>query len=180
MSEQWAKTESPRYSVSTEGRIRNDMTGHVLKPCKVATGYLQVDLASRRHSVHVLVATAFCKKKSAGLVVNHKNGIRDDPRAENLEWVTPSENVKDGYRRGRVNPCYGKFSASHPTSRSVVSTCMHTGAVRRYESAMDAVREGFDSSCISRCCHGQNAHHKGHYWQFGTEHGVTWGEEKAA
>jgi hypothetical protein len=180
MSEQWACTEVPWYSVSSEGRVRNDKTGLILAPWMVKAGYLQIGLADKRFTVHALVAKAFCERESKGLVVNHRNGIRDDNRAENLEWVTPSENVKDGYRRGRVNPCQGKFSAEHPTSVPVISTCMSSGIETRYESAMDAVREGFDSSCISRCCHGQNAYHKGRYWRFGTEHGVKWADEAKA
>lgn len=34
-----------------------------------------------------------------GHQVNHRNACRDDNRAENLEWVTLPENVKDGWRR---------------------------------------------------------------------------------
>jgi hypothetical protein len=32
--------------------------------------------------------------------VNHKNGIPGDDRLDNLEWVTPSENVKHAYDNG--------------------------------------------------------------------------------
>jgi hypothetical protein len=31
---------------------------------------------------------------------------------------------------------------------------------------MDAVRFGFDSSSISRCCAGKIRFHKGHHWRF--------------
>ncbi len=29
---------------------------------------------------------------------NHKNGIRDDDRLENLEWCTQSENMKHSFQ----------------------------------------------------------------------------------
>ena len=42
--------------------------------------------------VHRLVALAFVPGWREGLEVNHKNGDKTDNRADNLEWVTHSEN----------------------------------------------------------------------------------------
>ena len=49
-------------------------------------------------AVHRLVAEAFLKRGKDKTEVNHKNGIRSDNKAENLEWVTRSENEKHAYR----------------------------------------------------------------------------------
>lgn len=38
--------------------------------------------------------------------------------------------------------------------------------VREWESGMDAVREGFDSPCITRCCQGKSLTHKGYKWKY--------------
>lgn len=175
---------APGYFVSSDGQVRSGEKA--IKPWVVkSTGYAQVDLAGKRFSVHRLVAAAFHVTPLAGQVVNHKNGVRCDNRAENLEWVTHSDNLRHGYRvLGSRNSCEGKFSGEHPTSKAVVATHRVTGEVRRYASAMDAVREGFDSSAISRCCHGHNAWHRGYYWRFelahafGAERGVKWGADK--
>lgn len=46
--------------------------------------------------VHRLVAAAFVDGDTS-LQVNHKNGKRDDNRAENLEWVSCSDNHRHSY-----------------------------------------------------------------------------------
>ncbi len=53
-----------------------------------------------------IVATAFHgPAPSPTHQVNHKNGIRNDDRAENLEWATPSENTRHRFDvLGQRNP----------------------------------------------------------------------------
>lgn len=100
----------PNYLFAEDGKVYSLTSRRFLKPLVVPNGYRHVVLCwggrKRRFSVHRLIAAAFHGAPPFGAVTNHKNGIRDDNRAENLEWVTPSENVSHAYASGlrTINP----------------------------------------------------------------------------
>lgn len=96
------------YSVSNEGLVRREsghFRGRVLKPGLVG-GYGMVSLSkrgfSKRHMVHRLVMAAFVGPLPAGYQVNHKDMNKMNNRADNLEYLTASANVKHAYANGRT------------------------------------------------------------------------------
>lgn len=84
-----------KYEVSNFGAVRSK--GHFeLKRRYDRGGYygffIRLNGVQRRYWSHRLVLEAFGFPQPDGMEVNHKNGIRDDNRPENLEWVTRRQN----------------------------------------------------------------------------------------
>lgn len=97
------------YSVSDLGNVRievkrrysNLRAGQQVKPGRDRDGYFHIGLSTtgsheqrRLFKVHRLVWEAFCGPIPPGLQINHKNGVRDDNRLENLELMTCGENIR--------------------------------------------------------------------------------------
>jgi len=97
----------------------------ILKLYKINSGYfcagLHKDGKSKTHLIHRIVATAFISNPENKTDVNHKNGIKDDNRAENLEWCTHSENLIHAHKIGLKKPTVGeKANGSKLTEEQVL------------------------------------------------------------
>jgi HNH endonuclease len=85
------------YKADSRGYIVNSK-GKRLKGTKNEQGYIRVALTNdtgvKKFYVHRLIALHFHECPSEEYEVHHKDGKRDNNKAENLEWVTHQENMK--------------------------------------------------------------------------------------
>lgn len=104
------------YEVSNFGNIRSldriDSFGRfhkgiVLRQKATRFGYNEVGLSingvHKHAKVHRLVAEAFLENPKKKKQVNHINCIKTDNSLNNLEWVTPMENMTHAIKNGLIS-----------------------------------------------------------------------------
>lgn len=86
------------YEISSLGRVYSLKRKKFLKPEVLFGGYLRVSLCKNgnvtKKLVHRLVAKAFLTGEGE---VDHINGIRNDNKLENLQYLSKSENLAKRY-----------------------------------------------------------------------------------
>lgn len=120
MNRQWVSAANfDKYEVSNDGLMRNKRPRsdrpELLKGSSDKDGYIRYALRSDGKTwnriSHRIVWESFVGPIPAGMQINHKNGIKNDNRLENLEVVTPSQNTLHGFRtlgrKPQINPSPG-------------------------------------------------------------------------
>jgi hypothetical protein len=186
-NEEWRdiKTYEGIYQVSNKGRIRSldrygkrtentirKLKGRILKPFPVQAGYLSVYLCNeygkKSFKVHRLVATAFLSNPKQKNEVNHKDGNRQNNEADNLEWVTKSENQLHSFRVLHRTPIMlGKFNEMCPNSKPVNQYSKNGELIKTWPSTMEVERtHGWSASNIAGCCRGEHFSAYGYKWKY--------------
>lgn len=153
------------YEVSDLGRIRSMKYGNekILKLCKTQKGYLRVCLRKDGHAktllVHRLVAEAFIPNKNNLETVNHKDEVKTNNVASNLEWMCIKDNNNYGTRNKR---------AGEALSKQVQMFDKKTGELlATFPSTHEAGRvTGIANSNICECCNGKHKSAGGYIWRY--------------
>lgn len=159
---EWRKIEGyDNYSISEDGKIRNDRNGYIRKNTINNTGYyvvsFKVDGKSKIELVHRLLALAFIDREDSNRdCVNHIDGNKLNNGLDNLEWVTKAENNAHAYKKGLMN-----------TEKAVMSEDVSSGEKILYPSAREAFRQtGICHRQISDACLGRQKTAHGKKWKF--------------
>lgn len=101
----WCSNIVNGYDISNLGRIRNNKTGHIIKPDKEEKGYcrltIKVNGIRKHYAVHRLVAIAFIPNSENKSQVDHIDNNKENNRVDNLQWVSNKENCQLRWERIR-------------------------------------------------------------------------------
>ena len=184
------------YQISNYGQVRSldryDNLKHFRKGKiliqQLYTGYLYVSLCKngkiKMYRVHRLVAEAFIPNPDNLPQVNHINEIKTDNRLENLNLMTPKENINWGTaNERRSNSNKGKKRSEEirrkigdaergvyntKKSKPVLQIDKDTNEIiAEFPSMMEVERQlGIRNQHISHCCKGKRNICGGYKWKY--------------
>lgn len=123
------------YGISEDSRVINLATKRICKFNPNRRGYLRCSLIPdssneinenkfNSYLVHRLMALTFLDPGDEysvdELQVNHKDGDTGNNHIDNLEWVTPSENVQHGVKLGRYGNNRKKLEICHYLTHEIL------------------------------------------------------------
>lgn len=184
--EEWKEIKGyPNYMVSSLGNMKslnyrgNTGKEHLLKIQKNKWGYSIVALCNKGKSkyfqIHRLVYEAFVGEIPQGMQVNHINEIKTDNRLENLNLMTPKENINWGTANERRSKAHtGKFVSKETREKigkirsiSILQLDKTTNyIINEWPNAEEVQRQlGLNHSHIRDCCNGKRKTCGGFKWQ---------------
>lgn len=149
------------YQASNIGNIRkinfrNFGITKLLKQSYDKDGYKNVNIYQKKYRTHRIIAMAFLNDYSEDLQVNHKNGIKDDNKIENLEMVT---NQQNSFHRTNILK-KGKLKSVVMLDKNMRKICI-------FNSTREAERKtGIEHSSISKVCKGRKHTAGGYIWKY--------------
>ena len=152
---------SENYEISNLGRVRskerktiktykNGLVKSCIINCKILKirpsryGYSRVilclkDVGLKDVYLHRMVAIAFLGYPiKPEYQVNHKNGIKHDNMVENLEWVTPSENIRHAFATKLRGIWLG---ADNKNSKKIKQFDMNGNYIKSYDCIAEVYRQ---------------------------------------
>ncbi len=103
-----------RYLISTDGQVYSIDNDRIIKPNVNSSGYIRVPLYNDENEykqtlVHRLVYMAHKGAIPKGMQINHKDENKTNNCIENLEVVTPKQNVLYGSANDRRKESVKKY-----------------------------------------------------------------------
>ena len=184
MKEIWKTVNNNKtYEVSNYGNVRSIdryvakngclvfIKGKMLKQSDVH-GYKKVTLYHGNRNektqifVHRLVAEHFIDNPNCYPYINHKDENKQNNNVENLEWCTAKYNSNYGTSIKRRVSHQNWQSIADKQSKEVIQKDLYGNEIARYKSTMEAQRNGYKSSSISKCCNGYLKTYRGYIWEY--------------
>lgn len=163
------------YEVDTNGIVYGK-NGKPLKYSLNHNGYCIINFYINHKrtgfGIHTLVAKQFIENDNVNIKnqVNHKDGNKQNNCVENLEWVTPSENIKHAVDVLKVN--IGKNNSNSKAIRGINKETNQE--IYKYNSindcARDLCKENQNYQNVAknlwRALNGRRKTYKNCYWEY--------------
>jgi hypothetical protein len=154
-----------------DGTLQNFFNkGKILKLRFTQSGYARVNFCHSQNGskdayVHRIVFMTFVgNPTSLDMQINHKNGNKGDNRLENLEWVTPSENIYHAHNTGLIKRRFGK---DHNASKKVQQLSVDGELIQEFDAINDIDRmTKFNGSYIISALKGRRETAYGFKWKY--------------
>lgn len=146
------------YQCDTEGIVYGK-NGKPLKPNINSRGYKYVVFCvngkCKTMMVHRIIACTFVSNPRNVNVINHKDGIKTNNQAENLEWCTAAENTTHardvlGYFVGNKNPCAKPIIGIDKITKEIIYSFDCLADAARYFSPNDDKKARHIQNVISQ------------------------------
>ena len=118
IDEKWINYKNTYYSVSSNGKVRNNKTNKLLKGKKTGVGYIEYQLTIDGKKIsllsHRLIYAAFHPNEPL-LTINHIDGNKLNNKLSNLENISQAENnIKSLYKtQSKKFKVVGQFDAEN-------------------------------------------------------------------
>lgn len=134
-----------RYEISNFGNVRSVRRNRLMVLTTIH-GYHHVNLSkcgkATMFRVHRLVAEAFLRRDSSRPHVNHKDGVKTNNHAPNLEWCTPGENNQHAISLGlrAVHGSKNGFAKLNEKQVRVIAHSLKIGLEQTYLGSVFKVK----------------------------------------
>ncbi len=128
----------PKHKNSTGGGASHNGIFLKIQPPSIA-GREYNSIVLRKNGItkqfcqHRLIAETFISNPLNLKEVNHINGIKTDNRIENLEWVSPLQNVKKAWETGLCTPRIGVLNGRAVLKESDILKIRELGESKNYK-----------------------------------------------
>lgn len=169
------------YQVSNLGRVKSlsrvfSKGTKILKPLKINSGYFIVNLWKNNRCthklIHRLVANEFIDNPHKKKCVNHIDGNKENNNINNLEWVTPSENLSHAITNNLFpHDHLEKMRKDKLASKKIGMYDKNMNLIKVFKNSIEAEKElksqgiKAHSSNIRAVCTGINKSASGFIWR---------------
>lgn len=165
------------YKVDSNGFIISKRDNKPMKPSLSPNGYLTttVMINGKRKTIpiHSAIAKSFLGDKIVdGFVINHKDGNKQNNHLDNLEWVTPKENMQHAVNV--INTI--KSGKDSPLSKRIIGIDKNTNETKyvfdslskaaKYFSTINNASEKSIKTILWRVVQGKRKSYLGCIWQY--------------